>query len=245
MDKEFAMRALKIIILMFCIMFNSTAIAKKSTHHVNAKHTVRHAAKHSSKRTTARTQRHTASVPARAISTSELVGFDRYPRDIKKLITNALDLSGQGLAYKFGSMDPKNNGLDCSGAISYVLKQSEIRDVPRQADEIYQWAWKKGEFFAVNGHRINSFEFSELKPGDLLFWSGTYPVQRDPAVTHVMMYLGRDRDNRPLMFGATNGRTYRGRSQSGVGVFDFTVPPPHSKARFLGYACIPHLSCDT
>lgn len=238
------MRALKIIMLMLCIIFNTAAFANKTKHPAKTRHVAKHAVKHSSKRKTTSAEHQRASIPARSISTSEIVGFDRYPRDIKRLINNALELSGQHLAYKFGSMDPRNNGLDCSGAISYLLKQQEIDDVPRQADEIYKWAWKKGEFYAVNGHQINSFEFAELKPGDLLFWSGTYPVKRDPAVTHVMMYLGRDHDNRPLMFGATNGRTYRGRPQSGVGVYDFKVPPPHSKARFLGYACIPHLSCE-
>ena len=117
-----------------------------------------------------------------------------------------------------------------------------IKKILRSQDEIYQWAYEKGDFYAVNGHQINSFEFSNMKPGDLLFWSGTYPVKRDPAITHVMMYLGRDKNNRPLMFGASSQRR-SGVMQSGVGVFDFSLPSAKSKARFLGYACIPHLSC--
>ncbi len=107
----------------------------------------------------------------------DLPNFDSYPRNVKKLIAAALEISEQKLAYKFGSMDPDNKGMDCSGTISYLLKQAQIRDVPRQADEIYQWAYENGEFSAVNSHRFGTFEFSKLKPGDLLFWSGTYPVQ--------------------------------------------------------------------
>lgn len=232
------MRVLKIVILILCMAFTTGVLAKKQSHHKVRHVASRHAAKHTAKR-----QSHGTLRPAASISTSELAGFDRYPRDVKKLITNALALSEQHLTYKFGSDNPRADGMDCSGTISYLLKQQDVDDVPRQADDIYKWAYKKGGFYAVNGHQLNSFEFSDMKPGDLLFWSGTYPVKRDPSITHVMMYLGKDKHNRPLMFGATSGRTYHGEPQSGVGVFDFTVPPEHSKARFLGYACIPHLTC--
>ncbi len=187
----------------------------------------------------------TQAVPRVATTPDDLVDFSRNSRDVKNLINEALNLNDQHLSYKFGSTDPANNGMDCSGTISYLLKQFSINDVPRQADEIYQWAWKKGEFTAVNSRHFGSFEFSKLKPGDLLFWSGTYPVKRDPAITHVMLYLGRDKQNRPLMFGANSGGTYRGKPQRGVSVFEFNMPSPNSKVRFLGYACIPHLTCDS
>jgi cell wall-associated NlpC family hydrolase len=222
LEKEADMRTLNILILILCILFTDSALAKKK--HKRSK--TRYAA-HQVK-----------AAPPEDISPDELANFDRYPRNVRNLIVNALELSSQHLAYKFGSGDPENRGLDCSGAISYLLKQANVNDVPRQADEIYQWAYTKGDFFAVNSHRLNSFEFSQLKPGDLLFWSGTYPVKRDPSVTHVMMYLGRDKQDRPLMFGATSRR-----GQSGVGVFAFKMPSPNSKIRFLGYGCIPHLSC--
>lgn len=220
------MRAVKVITLILCIVFAMPALATKTRHHTKTRHTARKA-------------------PPTAITTPEdLSDFDDNPRNVKKLISDALALSDQHLLYKFGSTDPRNNGMDCSGAIAYLLKQSDINEVPRQSDEIYQWAWKEGVFTAVNSHHFGTFEFSKLKPGDLLFWSGTYPVQRDPAITHVMMYIGKDKNNRPLMFGATSGGTFRGKPQNGVSVFDFNVPSGHSKARFLGYACIPHLTCD-
>ena len=77
---------------------------------------------------------------------------------------------------------------------------------------------KKANFYKTD--KFN-FDFSKLKPGDLLFWSGTYRVKRTPPITHVMLYLGKTKNNELLMFGASNGRTYRGKRMNGVSVFDF------------------------
>jgi hypothetical protein len=91
---------------------------------------------------------------------------------------------------------------------------------------------------------MGSFELNSLKPGDLLFWIGTYAVKADPPVTHAMIYLGKAKsDGLPLMVGACDGRSYRGKRQNGVSVFDFTISKPigeeHSSSRFIGYAEIP------
>jgi hypothetical protein len=58
-----------------------------------------------------------------------------------------------------------------------------------------------------------------------------------------MLYLGRDKNNQPLMFGASDGRTYRGEMKWGVTVFDFELPSENSPIRFLGYGCIPNFNC--
>lgn len=234
------MRSLKGFILVIFFTLSASVFAKTTSHHASASTTK---AKHSKKHHSAHTAKLTTHTPPPiSITPDDLVGFNDYPRDVKKLITDALSLADQHLPYRFGATDP-NSGFDCSGAISYLLKESEINDVPRQADQIYEWAWENGEFSAVNGKRIGSFEFSKLKPGDLLFWSGTYPVQRETNVTHVMMYIGRDKQNRPLMFGASSSRYFQGKPLDGVGVFSFNMPSSGSKARFLGYACVPHLTC--
>jgi hypothetical protein len=90
-----------------------------------------------------------------------------------------------------------------------------------------------------------------LKPGDLLFWSGTYAVTRDPAITHTMIYLGREKaTNQRVMVGASDGRTYKGQSRFGVSVFDFKVSRLRSKSEsepgsvFVGYARIPGLRAE-
>ena len=79
--------------------------------------------------------------------------------------------------------------------------------------------------------------------GTSLFWTGTYSVDVDPPVTHTMIYLGKARtDGRPLMVGASDGRTFRGDKKFGVSVFDFVIPKPDGRnpmSRFIGYAKLP------
>ncbi len=162
---------------------------------------------------------------------------------MQKLIDVALELASKNLGYQYGSADPKVGAMDCSGTVYYILNTLGVKDVPRSSHLMYQWAWEKGHFYAVNSDQMTSFEFEHLKPGDLLFWSGTYKTDRNPNVTHVMIYLGKNRDGAPLMIGASNGRTYKGRKIYGVSVFDFNLPKSDSKSRFLGYSCTPGISC--
>src|SRR5207244_8408970 len=107
-----------------------------------------------------------------------------------------------------------------------------------------------GNFQAVLAHSDNTFELDALKPGDLLFWSGPYSVDRDPPITHTMIYLGREKaTNHRIMVGASDGRTYKGQSRFGVSVFDFKVTRSVLKKSdegpgpvFVGYGRIPNLS---
>jgi hypothetical protein len=170
------------------------------------------------------------------IPIQEIRGFAAYPPKVKIMIQAAYQLTTKNLTYIYASANPKNGGMDCSGTIYYLLHQMKI-DSPRQSDEIYNWAKTNGNL------KQGDKNFTALKPGDLLFWSGTYNIHRD--VTHVMIYLGKDQQNRPLMFGASDGRPYRGRKMWGVSVFDFLLPNGKTKAKFLGYGCIPGLSCDS
>ncbi len=181
--------------------------------------------------------------PTGVSQVAQLKDFDKNPAAVKMLIKNALALSGKHLTYRYNSADPRNGGLDCSGTIYYLMNKLNVHDVPRQANDIYSWAWKNGRLYPVNSKRLNSFEFDKLKPGDLLFWSGTYNVQREPPITHVMIYLGKNRNGQPLMFGASDGRAFK-KKKWGVTVFDFKMPAAQSKSRFVGYSCIPELTCS-
>ncbi|MEP6604145.1 MAG: NlpC/P60 family protein [Spartobacteria bacterium] len=181
-----------------------------------------------------------------SISAEQIGGYEGYPANIRKVLDLSLGLTTQNLGYKYGSADPANGGMDCSGFIHYVLSKSGMTDVPRDAREQYIWVRKAGLFQAVLAHRDDSFEMDALKPGDLLFWSGTYVVDRDPAITHTMIYLGREKGtNQRLMVGSSDGRSYKGQQQFGVSVFDFKVTRPKSDDRtgpmFVGYARIPNL----
>jgi hypothetical protein len=82
-----------------------------------------------------------------------------------------------------------------------------------------------------------------------MFWSGTYKVNREIPVSHVMIYLGTEKSTKkPVMVGASDGRSYDGVRRNGVSVFDFKMPggqpnstDPDLVARFEGYGTIPGL----
>ena len=177
-------------------------------------------------------------------------GFENYPPKVQRLLTSALELTTRNLDYEYGSADPANGGMDCSGFVYFVLKQNGIDDVPRDSSEQYIWLRRTGKFEPVVSQKEDSFEFDNLKPGDLLFWTGTYSIQRDPPITHAMIYLGREKKTgMRVMVGASDGRTYQSEQRFGVSVFDFKMPRADkgeiengkTRPRFVGYAHIPGL----
>ncbi|MDQ3624873.1 MAG: NlpC/P60 family protein [Verrucomicrobiota bacterium] len=190
--------------------------------------------------------------PNATIDPGELAEFAAQPPRVQQLLLAALDLTKLNLTYKYGRADPKDGGMDCSGTIYYLLRSQGFADVPRDASGQYVWARKKSQFQAVISRKAESFEFKDLRPGDLLFWNGTYGIERDPPVTHTMIYLGMEKKTKKrLMFGASDGRSYNGTQRWGVSVFDFKMPPDQrrdpEKPRidFLGYATIPGLRDGT
>lgn len=186
--------------------------------------------------------------PNATISPNELSGYDDYPEHIRKIVDTALDLTKQNLNYAYGSADPTNGGLDCSGFVYYVLKQNGVHDVPRDSSQQYVWVRKAGNFRAVISRNGDSFELDALKPGDLLFWTGTYSIDRDPPITHSMIYVGREKGtDRRIMVGASDGRSFDGKQRYGVSVFDFKLSKPKAdkdtkiSPLFVGYGPVPGL----
>ena len=183
------------------------------------------------------------------MSPDRISGYDSYPEPVRRVLDRALALTNDGLTYKYGSADPATGGMDCSGFIYFVLTESGLKNVPRDAREQYIWVRKAETFEAVLGHSEDTFELDHLKPGDLLFWSGTYHSDKDPDITHTMIYLGREKgSNQRIMVGSSDGRMYKGQSQNGVSVFDFHVATHHRADAeegpgpdFVGYGRIPSL----
>ena len=187
--------------------------------------------------------------PNVTVSPEKIAGFDAYPAKVRQLIEAGLELTKQNLGYTYGSADPANGGMDCSGFIYYVLQQNGFPDVPRDSSQQYVWVRKAENFNVVLSRHEDSFELDALKAGDLLFWRGTYSIDRDPPITHVMIYLGREkRTKKRVMVGASDGRTYDGKQRFGVSVFDFKLPPPPKtndgrlSPVFVGYGRIPGLT---
>jgi len=190
------------------------------------------------------------------LAVSDLREYESQSPAVKRLLASALMLTTLNLAYQYGSSDPQKGGMDCSGTVYYLLNQAGLKDVPRDASGMYKWVWTRSRFQAVTSSNPDTFELAPLKPGDLLFWTGTYRVDHDPPVTHIMIYLGINRHSgHRVMVGASEGRPFDGKSRYGVSVFDFIMPSqrrstdnisnapaaPELQSRFIGYGSIPGL----
>ena len=179
------------------------------------------------------------------ISSDGIKDYEKYTPEVRKVLDLGLSLTSRNLDYKYGSADPAAGGMDCSGFVYYVLTQSGVRDVPRDASQQYVWIRKSGKFQAVNSHSEDSFELEDLTPGDLMFWTGTYNVEKDPPITHSMIYVGREKaTNQRIMIGSSDGRSYRSESRFGVSVFDFKPSRPGAAKEgrtptFIGYGHVP------
>lgn len=161
---------------------------------------------------------------------------------MRRLILASLELTRRGLTYRYGSSDPATGGMDCSGTIYYLLKAAGVKEPPRDSSGLYLWAQKAGTLHRVSPTSLDDPSLDDLKPGDLLFWEGTYEVQRDPPISHAMLYLGREKATGiHVMVGASDGRTYGDTKRTGVSVFDFKLPRAGSAAKFVAYARVPGL----
>lgn len=88
----------------------------------------------------------------------------------------------EGYPYVFGGTNPVTS-FDCSGLMQWGFKKIGV-NLPRTAQEQYNVSTK--------------ISAAELKPGDLIFFTGTYNAGR--PVTHVGMYIGNG-----MMFDANSG----------------------------------------
>ena len=53
--------------------------------------------------------------------------------------------------------------MDCSGTVYHLLTQAGVKDVPRDASEMYKWVWTEGLFRAVVSPNPDTFELKPLK----------------------------------------------------------------------------------
>lgn len=79
-------------------------------------------------------------------------------------------LSLTGIPYRFGGTTPEF-GMDCSGMVRYVFKETSGTELPRSSEEISRL-----------GEQIAN---AKLRPGDLVFFN---TLKR--AFSHVGIYLG-------------------------------------------------------
>src|SRR5262249_25898196 len=131
--------------------------------------------------------------PNVSLSPEQIANYDSYPPKVQQIIDAGLALTKRNLGYTYGSADPKNGGMDFSGFIYYVLQQTGFPNVPGDSSQQYVGVRKAGDLKGVLSRLENTFELDDLRPGDLLFWRGTYNIDRAPPITHTMIYLGREK----------------------------------------------------
>lgn len=178
-----------------------------------------------------------------SLKPESLKEFTELSKPGQELLRYALELTRRNLRYRYGSNDPANGGMDCSGTVSHILNRQGFA-APRMAHLIYLWADNAKTLIRVkNCHALSDPQLARLRPGDLLFWEGTYDIgNRRPPISHVMIYLGHEKSTgRPVMVGASSGRYYAGRPRHGVSVFDFVMPSAKSESKFVAYARVPGL----
>ena len=149
------------------------------------------------------------------------------------------DVSKHRLPYVFGGETFAEGGMDCSGSVHHVLSRVGYRYVPRQCNHQYYWLVKTGRFKKAS--KLDERTLSKMKPGDLMFWKGTYNTgRRWPDVSHVMVYMGRDpHTGKFWMFGG-RGSSKRGVNGGGVDFHSFSPRESEGrKASFIGYGSVP------
>ena len=181
------------------------------------------------------------------IGTEQLKDFGTLPEDRRKLIEGAIAVAKDSpwLPYLFGGADPKAGGFDCSGAMYFVLRKAGL-EPPRSSAEQFLWLKEKNRLTETPaGLTEEDLAMQKLRPGDLLFWGGTYAPADGRAVniTHVALFLGHEKsDGRAVMINATDGRSYRGTQANGYGVYDFRLPKKEGRAVFMGYGTPPGIA---
>lgn len=129
------------------------------------------------------------------------------------------------------------SGMDCSGAVTWLLAQADIVP-PRTAHGQFAWLQKRKHLVVVptTVSEMDDPIFATLQPGDLIFWAHNGELAaKELHVSHVHMFLGKEKDGHAVMIGASDGRGYRGKRMTGFGVVDFHVPQEGAPTRIVGF----------
>lgn len=145
-------------------------------------------------------------------------------------------LSRFKLTYKFGGDHPSEGGMDCSGTMKYLLSEIGFSDMPRTSYQQYDWLRKSRTMNHAKSIPDHMGGRKGIKPGDLIFWGGTY--NSGHKVSHVMVYLGQGGDGQHWMFGA-RGKKKKGLNGAGVDIFK--LESGYQKS-LVGFGSLPGVS---
>jgi cell wall-associated NlpC family hydrolase len=171
-----------------------------------------------------------------------------------RFLQAARDLGDRGLDYDDDWRPPGESHawtMDCSNTARYLYRVTAGIQLPRTASDQYYYlhlqdkAWDVPQ--AANGFADCNYLRQNLKPGDLLFWENTYRPERQPPITHVMIFLGTNERGEWIMAGSQTGPGgEHNRRHGGPDVYVFNPTRPcggyttwlglvHHQGRFCAY----------
>ncbi len=177
------------------------------------------------------------------------------PSDLSnRFLEQARWLGDRGLSYNEDWRPPGESHawvMDCSNTARYLYKSTVGLNLPRTASDQYYYLHLQGKAWDVpqasNGYADCNFLRRNLKVGDLLFWENTYRPERQPPITHVMVFLGTNDRGSWIMAGSQSSRGGEHNRRHGgpdIYVFDPTQPCGgyttwlgfvHHKGRFCAF----------
>jgi len=128
-----------------------------------------------------------------------------------RFLQQARILGSRGLEYDEDWRPPGERTswtMDCSNTARYLYKVTAGIELPRTASDQYYYLHLQGKAWDVPriamGMPDTNYLRDNLKPGDLLFWENTYRPERQPPITHVMVFLGTNEQGQWIMAGSQN-----------------------------------------
>ncbi len=171
-----------------------------------------------------------------------------------KFLQQARALGNQGIEYDDDWRPPgeaRSWAMDCSNTTRYLYKVTAGLQLPRTASDQYYYLHLQGKAWDVpliaEGLPDTNYLRRNLKPGDLLFWENTYRPERQPPITHVMVFLGTNAQGQWIMAGSQSSRGgEHNRRNGGPDVYVFRPSQPcggystwmgivHHKGRFCAF----------
>jgi cell wall-associated NlpC family hydrolase/LysM repeat protein len=166
----------------------------------------------------------------------------------------ARDLADKNIEYDEAWRPPGEShewAMDCSNTSRYLYRVAANIELPRTASDQYYYLHLQNKAWDVpqtaGGFADCNYLRENLKAGDLLFWENTYRPERQPPITHVMIFLGTNERGDWIMAGSQSSRGGEHNRRHGgpdIYVFDPTKPCGgyttwlglvHHQGRFCAY----------
>jgi LysM repeat protein len=171
-----------------------------------------------------------------------------------RFLQTARDLGDRGISYDEDWCPPGESHswtMDCSNTARYIYRVTTGIQLPRTASDQYYYLHLQDKAWDVpqtsSGFADCNYLRQNLKPGDLLFWENTYRPERQPPITHVMIFLGTNDRGEWIMAGSQTGPGgEHNRRHGGPDVYVFNPTRPcggyttwlglvHHQGRFCAY----------